>query len=68
MQKVWEKSLEIISGRVGDQVFKTWFKPIHLVSIGEDSVTLAVPNNFSKDWITDHYHSLIQEIIELQPI
>jgi chromosomal replication initiator protein len=64
MQQVWDKSLQIISDRVGSQVFKTWFKPMALLSIDEKNITLSVPNSFLKEWIIDHYLSLIQETIE----
>lgn len=60
---VWKKSLESIKGRIPNQHFNTWFKPIVVTGINETSLELEVPNRFFLEWLKDHYLSLIQEAV-----
>jgi len=64
MKQVWDKSLQIIADKVGKQVFETWFRPINLIEIDETKITISVPNSFFKDWIAEHYMSLIKEAVQ----
>lgn len=64
MKKVWAECLQVIAGKVGSQVFETWFVPIGLSSIDKKSITLSVPNSFFKDWIEEHYFSLIEGVVK----
>lgn len=64
MKQIWDKSLKIIANKVGKQVFETWFGPINLIEIDETKITLSVPNRFFKEWVAEHYVSLIKETIQ----
>ncbi len=60
---VWADALAYIEGRVPKQVFDTWFTPVQLERIEEDSARLIVPNKFFGDWLRQHYGALLQEAL-----
>ncbi len=59
----WEKSLQMIRGKVSQQNFETWIRPIRLVAVEGENVSLAVPNRFFKDWLMENYLPLLQETL-----
>lgn len=61
---LWDKTLEIISGKVGESAFELWFRPIKLIQIKEKNAYLEIPNRFFREWIEDNYPTIIQETIE----
>lgn len=63
-EEVWEKTLEAIQEKVGNQTSELWFKPIRLISLQEEQVTVEVPNRFFKEWIEEHYMGVIVEALE----
>lgn len=63
IEKVWEKSLSAIEGRVGSSTFELWFKSAKLTQLKEGQVTIEVPNRFFKEWIEDYYPSVIPETL-----
>ena len=60
---VWADALAYIEGRVPRQVFDTWFTPVQLERIEEDSARLLVPNKFFGDWLRQHYGGLLSEAL-----
>ncbi|MCX7816150.1 MAG: chromosomal replication initiator protein DnaA [Syntrophales bacterium] len=63
LNTVWNQALEIIKENLNSSNFETWIKPIRCIFIGDGIARLAVPNRFFKDWIVDHYLSLIQDTL-----
>jgi chromosomal replication initiator protein len=60
---MWEKALKWIEDRLNKQIFETWFGPVSLASLTEDTLTLEVPNKFFKEWLSNNYADLIQEAV-----
>lgn len=60
----WKACLKIIEKRINVQSFKTWFSSVSIKEIKDDRLTLVVPNMFFKDWLSDHYGKLIDEVTE----
>jgi len=58
---IWEKSLELIKREVEPNVFKLWFQPIKISSFANGELSLEVPDIFFKNWVKDHYFSLIKK-------
>jgi chromosomal replication initiator protein len=60
---IWDEVLARIETKVNRHSFYTWFKPTSL--IGEDAVaiTVRVPNELFKDWLTKHYSGVIAEAL-----
>lgn len=63
METIWLESTKIIKDNITKQNFETWIKPIKIVSLEDNTVTLSVPNRFFRDWIVDNYYSLICDAI-----
>jgi chromosomal replication initiator protein len=63
MEEVWSKVIDSLRERVGQQNFDIWIKPIHVISIDGENVELEVPNRFFKEWVNEHYASLIKEAL-----
>ena len=58
---VWEQILARIEMKVNRHSFYTWFRPTSFVSEDPRSVTVRVPNQVFKDWLTKHYSTVIGE-------
>ena len=58
---LWDDILTRIEGEVSRHVFHEWFRPTRLLDSEGDTVTVVVPDDLFKDWLTRHYAGLIQE-------
>ncbi len=66
MDNFWQQVLETIKGQINVNSFETWIKPIHCRSIDKKNLVLEVPNNFFRDWVTEHYvHTIKGTLYEL---
>jgi len=56
---LWEE----ISGRLrealSDGTYGKWFDDVHDLSVEGDTLVLAVPSEFTRDWIEGHFLGLI---------
>ena len=64
IDKIWEKSLNLIEERLNNQAFNTWFKPIKKTSMADNRFVLKVPNKFFEDWIRDNYLEIVQNVVK----
>jgi len=55
----WETTKTSLKQFFSEDVFKMWFEPLHCVELGEDTITLGVPNDFAAIWIQENYLDLI---------
>lgn len=60
----WENCLNYMSMRLKAHSFNTWFKHTKGIYDRENGVTIAVPNQFVADWLSDRYSDLIGEAIK----
>jgi chromosomal replication initiator protein len=58
---LWDQILARIETKVNRHSFYTWFKPTSFVREDAASVTVRVPNDLFKDWLTKHYSGVITE-------
>ena len=58
---VWTDVLVWISGRTSQAVFSRWFSQTAFVEDAGDCVTVRVPNELCRDWLTKHYAAMIVE-------
>lgn len=61
MQAQWAAVRGKIRQKVGDALFKSWFKPISLVSFESGILILSVPNQFIKTRINGEYLDLLKD-------
>ena len=60
---VWTDCLEIVKESVGDENFKTWFKPIVPLSVEGDVLTIQVPSQFFYEWLEDNYVPVLKKAL-----
>ncbi len=58
--EIWSKTLETLERELNAHVCERWLKPIQPIEIKEDKFYLGVPDEFFKNWVMDHYGSMIQ--------
>lgn len=63
MEDAWTKTVEAIGSKVGSQTFDLWFRPLKIIQLLDHQIVLEVPNKFFKEWIEDHYPSIISDTI-----
>lgn len=64
MEDIWNKGLSLIEKKVGANAFELWFKPMKLLQVKENNVSLEIPNRFFREWVEDYYPNLISDILE----
>jgi chromosomal replication initiator protein len=58
-KKLWENVLGVIELSVTKAAYNMWFRETYIHKQNDGVVTLAVPNIFAKDWISDKFHKTI---------
>ena len=59
VSELWSKVLDSLQKELAPQVYERWLKPIKPVEFKEDELFLSVPDEFFKNWIIDHYGTMI---------
>jgi len=60
---VWERCLSTIRENVSEQIFRTWFEPIHAVGLREQALTVQIPNRFFYEMLEEHYVAVLRTAI-----
>ena len=67
-EKIWEETLALIRKNLAEQSreqsFETWFKPTKGIGLSDNTLTVDVPYGFFRDWLKEHYLSLIEKTLE----
>ncbi len=64
LNKLWEKTLNIVKSEMSEVSFNTWIKSCEPISISDTSIKISVPNSFTKDILDKRYKSLVANSIE----
>jgi chromosomal replication initiator protein len=64
MDVLWEGALVELKERLGKQNFDTWIKPIRFSEQKGNNVQLEVPNKFFRDWLTEHFLGVIEQVLK----
>jgi len=60
---IWDQVLARIETKVNHHSFYTWFKPTSFVADRGVSITVKVPNQLFRDWLTKHYSVVLSEAL-----
>lgn len=60
---VWDLILSRIETKVNPHSFSTWFRPTSFVADTGNSITVRVPNQLFRDWLTKHYSVVLSEAL-----
>ena len=58
---LWDEILARVENKVSRYIFHTWFKPTRFLDREDDILTVLVPNDVFKQWLTRHYAGVIKE-------
>lgn len=56
----WNSVREALAEDIGAQDLKIWFRGVYPVRLVDQTITLAVPSDINKQWITENYASHLQ--------
>ena len=59
---IWQKIQQPLKSNIGDTSYDTWFGSIKVVE-SPDGLTLQAPDEFFKNWIIEHYASLLERLL-----
>ena len=59
----WDDILTRTETKVNRHSFYTWFKPTTFVREAHNELTVRVPNDLFRDWLTKHYATVIREAV-----
>jgi chromosomal replication initiator protein len=58
----WARVRGKLKAEFGEAAFKSWLKPLTLVSIDRGEIKIAVPTRFMRDWVRSHYADRIRAL------
>lgn len=64
IQEIWQGVCDIIRKEITEVSYSTWIKPIEPVSMDENKIELAVPNEFTKAILETRYGQLIRNALK----
>src|SRR4051794_37179061 len=62
-ETLWAGAIELIRARVNEFVLNAFFKPLRAGGIVDGQLVLEIHDQFTKDWILDHYRFVIDEVL-----
>jgi chromosomal replication initiator protein len=65
MQAIWQKTTENLEKVLSDRDFSTWIKPVNFNHTESDTVYLSVPTSFFKEWLEDHYLTVLSSALSV---
>lgn len=64
LNELWDQVLNLIKVELTEVSFNTWLKTIKPISLSDDEITLAAPNDFTKGILEGRYLNLIKNAIK----
>lgn len=61
--ELWQSVLAQMQFHISKANFATWFQNTEIVSRENEKITIAVPNAFSKEWLSNKYNKSILKIL-----
>ncbi len=63
-EDLWEQVSGRLRGALNDATFGTWFADARGAALSDGAFTLAVPNDFTREWIEGHFLGLIRAAVK----
>lgn len=64
LEQIWSSSLELIAKEIKKPSFEIWIKNSKLVLIQDNYATIAVKNEFTRNFLSQTYHHLIHKNLQ----
>ena len=62
-EDLWTEVSERLRAALNDKTYNTWFSQAEGLELSDESFVLAVPNDFSREWIESHFLGLIDAAV-----
>ena len=62
-KKLWDSVLTEIELTVSKANFNTWFKDTRIIDQRDGIISVSVPNQFARDWLSDKFHRSILKFL-----
>ncbi len=63
MQRVWDKTLDLLLDKVGKHNVDTWIKPIRFIALRDHTLHLEVPSPLFRDWLMANLLKPLEETL-----
>ncbi len=63
---VWDRVQDRLRDLVPGKSFNTWIRPMSLLAVDGGEFVLGVPHSFYKDWVDEHFRTLIETCAETE--
>jgi chromosomal replication initiator protein len=60
---LWSEVSGRLRGALNETTYRTWFDHVEGLELNDDEFVLAVPNDFTRDWIEGHFIGLIRAAV-----
>jgi chromosomal replication initiator protein len=60
---LWSEVSGRLRGALNETTYRTWFDHVRGLELSDDEFVLAVPNDFTRDWIEGHFIGLISAAV-----
>ena len=60
---LWSEVSSRLRGALNETTYRTWFNHVEGLELNDDEFVLAVPNDFTRDWIEGHFIGLISAAV-----
>jgi chromosomal replication initiator protein len=60
---LWSEVSGRLRGALNETTYRTWFDHVEGLELNDDQFVLAVPNDFTRDWIEGHFIGLIRAAV-----
>ena len=60
---LWTEVSERLRAALNDKTYRTWFSEAEGLDLSDESFTLTVPNDFTREWIESHFLGLIDAAV-----
>ncbi len=62
-ETLWTEVAGRLKGALNDSTYRTWFGEVEGLEVSDDTFVLAVPNDFTREWIEGHFIELIRAAV-----
>jgi chromosomal replication initiator protein len=62
LDEQWARVRGRLRAEVGEAAYRSWLKPLTMVSVKKDVVRMAVPTRFMRDWVLSNYAQRIETL------
>jgi chromosomal replication initiator protein len=64
LSEIWRAVLKELEKKVSKPSFETWLKTTRPISLHNDLLFISAPNDFTKNWLIEHYMAVINETLQ----